>query len=198
MPVAYFYGGSLDMPPVGSLRPCLESEYPSASVVWRDPAAAWSRTGRTPVGVGDPPPALLADWRFPKVPEGHPDPTSVEAYRAAVLAALALWRDGWAERVRYGGRSYTLRAGPDGQQNFTRYAVALREQIQAGVTAASDALPVQDAAGEVSLLPASGILRLLAVYSRAVMLRELQWNALAGAALAAQSAADLDAITWGD
>lgn len=117
--------------------------------------------------------------------------------RTEKLAALALWRDQWTQPVTYGGQTYTLRANPDAQANFTRYVVALTQQIAAGVTLPTDTLPLQDAIGAVHLLAVSDLLAAMAIYSRAVMLRELQWNATVGQVEAARTAEELDAVTWG-
>jgi hypothetical protein len=191
----YTYGVLLPVPGGQSWSSALGAVYPAANPAQISDVIL-TTTNRYVVSVAGPPAALLADYRFPQVrPADAGDPTSVTAYRNAVLDALDLWHAGWTQTVVIDGTTYTLRAGPDAQTLFDKMKLAL-----AALADQTTAYQLFTTTGPVGPFAAAKLATALNAYGAALLDRELTagtgFNARYFATGAAQSFADLDAITW--
>jgi hypothetical protein len=154
-----------------------------------------STTARVPFTVGGPPDVLAAlanDYRFLPVPDGY----AFSDYQAAMLAALDRWHDTWTQTVTIAGTTYALNASPDSQTLFDKMKLAMQ-----GLPDQTEQFDLYTSARRAGPFAASDIASALVDYGNTLLRRETQgpgsFNALYFSILGAQSAADLDAITFG-
>lgn len=165
--------------------PALAGAYPRASWAVTDREA-----GRVLVRVTDPPAALLTDPRFPRVcVEDEGDPLSVEAYRRALRVALDRFLADKAVPVTVGANTVQVPA-------TLLYQAYLRD-VRQDVADGAASVTVQFRGQQRTLTSVQFVAAYKAYRLGLRALAGADATAAAGALDAAQSAADLDAITLG-
>jgi hypothetical protein len=154
-----------------------------------------SPAARAPFAVGGAPEvlaALAADYRFLTVRDRY----ELEDYRTATLAALDRWQETWSQDVTIGGTTYTLNAAPADQVEFDKMKLAMQ-----GLTDQTEQFYLFTTTGSAGPFAASDLAAALVQYGAALLRRVIQgptcFNLLYEQVELAQSAADLDAISFG-